>query len=69
MRLTLAEYHAEKKPPAPAYREPLPRKRQRITARGRSGKPRRLTEEEVFLYLCQLASKELGWDLPCALNH
>ena len=62
MKLTLKEYLAEKRAPAPSYHDPLPRKRQRVTARGRSGKPRQWTEEEIFLYQCQQASKELEWE-------
>uniref|UniRef100_A0A6M3IIY9 Uncharacterized protein n=1 Tax=viral metagenome TaxID=1070528 RepID=A0A6M3IIY9_9ZZZZ len=32
------------------YKSPLPLKKQRITARGRSGKVKHFTEEQIFLY-------------------
>ena len=34
-----------------AYHPPLPRKKQRVMHRGRSGKVRVFSEEEIFLYL------------------
>jgi hypothetical protein len=63
MKLTLKEYLEETKAPAPRYQDPLPRKRQRVMARGRSGKPRIWTEEEIFLYQLRQASKEIEWEV------
>ena len=39
------------------YRPPLPLKKQRVTARGRSGKPRKLSPGEIFVYKCQKVFK------------
>ena len=36
-----------------AYHPPLPRKKQRVMHRGRSGKVKVYTSEEIFLYLLQ----------------
>lgn len=43
-----------------AYKPPLPRKRQLCSHyRGRSGKVKQFTEEEVFLFKCRRAASKL----------
>ena len=47
-RKEIKEIFAEKKPKA--YRPPLPTKTPRTTRRGRSGRVKVLTEEQIFLH-------------------
>ncbi len=63
MKLYQTEYLIEKRPPGPPYKAPLPRKKQRTTTRGRSGKPHPFNKEEIFLYKCQQASKLTTWEV------
>jgi len=37
------------------YHSPLPLKKQRVTTRGRSGKPKILSPGEIFIYKCNKA--------------
>lgn len=42
-----------------AYHPPLPRKKQRVMPRGRSGKVKVYTTEEIFLYLLQTSPVQM----------
>lgn len=50
MKLSRSDYMSEVRRGAPVYIPPLPRKAQRVKARGRSGKVKKFTEEQIFLY-------------------
>lgn len=43
------------------YHCPLPRKAPRVTLRGRSGKVKHFSEEEIFIYQLKKIGKELNF--------
>ena len=57
MKLTEKDYKAEVRRGAPIYQPPLSRKKQRVSARGRNGKCRKFTEEQIYLYMMNKVKK------------
>jgi len=57
MKLTKKDYLDEVHRGAPVYQSPLSRKKQRVSAKGRNGKCRVFTDEQIYLYMVSKVKK------------